>query len=359
MRTNKKGFLILSIFLIGNLFFLLPSYQTFLYMNRNNSKIQLKSSADPSISILGNSQLASEADSGSGTAIYPYIIENRTIDGDIHIQDTTAFFIIKNCTVYGGSNGIDLYRVINGELNNNTIYNQERGIEVENSNHTKIRNNIIFNTNRYGIYVAGNTRNISIYNNNIYDNNGDGIQISALNITSYKNHIYNNSGNGMDVIWSENIIVYENHIYNNFDNGIRISNSNHTLIKNNNIYNNSESGIFLTWNQENITIVENMIYDNCGGIYLYESNNSIIYYNDLYTNDWVGIHVFNSWYNILFNNIIVFHEYGIRIGIAYYSNITENFIRCSLEGISYYWTSIPYNWTNIFITHYIISNNCM
>jgi hypothetical protein len=69
--------------------------------------------------------------SGSGTVSDPYIIENWAIDASgangIDIQNTTAYFIVRNCLIENSAismhGGIYLNNVVNGTIENNTCEN--------------------------------------------------------------------------------------------------------------------------------------------------------------------------------------------------------------------------------------------
>jgi parallel beta-helix repeat protein len=92
---------------------------------------------------------------GSGTKNDPYIIENWVISASsangIDIEDTTAYFIIRNCLIengYGGTgySGIFLDNVVNGRIENNICDNCLHGIDLgSNSNYIVMDNNTCFN----------------------------------------------------------------------------------------------------------------------------------------------------------------------------------------------------------------------
>ena len=79
---------------------------------------------------------ASDGWKGNGSADNPYIIENYDINGTdagycIYIGNTTAHFVIRNCSVHDASgnswtyywnSGIVLYEANNGVINNNTAF---------------------------------------------------------------------------------------------------------------------------------------------------------------------------------------------------------------------------------------------
>ena len=86
--------------------------------------------------------------SGNGTELNPYIIENWSIDvkgssHGIHINDTNAFFIIRNCYLYNGTaepsqyNGIFLSEVSNGKITNNNVTYFHVGIYIFRSKYNK------------------------------------------------------------------------------------------------------------------------------------------------------------------------------------------------------------------------------
>jgi parallel beta-helix repeat protein len=135
------------------------------------------------ISIIGNSSFTPANGvngGGSGTADDPYIIENWVIDASsadgIRIQDTTKYFIIRNCLVENGGvgtyHGIYLSNVINGKIENNTCRNNTTGIQLNYSSNNTISNNTCRNNN-WGIYLYSSSNNN--LTNNLLDDTGGGI----------------------------------------------------------------------------------------------------------------------------------------------------------------------------------------
>ena len=103
---------------------------------------------------------------GNGVWGDPYILENMTIDATnsetgkgIYIEDSMAYFEIRNCTVFnaGPSSydcGICLYNTGNGTIINNNITNNVQGIAVTfNSHNNTIKNNNVNANLQYGIYI--------------------------------------------------------------------------------------------------------------------------------------------------------------------------------------------------------------
>jgi hypothetical protein len=75
-----------------------------------NNKTQLD---EENILINKNSDFAAYAQSGNGTKINPYIINNLIIKG-LSIIDINAYFVIQNLTINGLGNGFYIYNSSNG-----------------------------------------------------------------------------------------------------------------------------------------------------------------------------------------------------------------------------------------------------
>jgi len=182
---------------------------------------------------------------GSGTADDPYIIEGWEINasGDtfgIYIEDTTAYFIVRNCKIYGADpSGIFLHNVANGKITSNNIANNSYdGIHFDSSSSNIIEYNNIAN-NDYGIYLDSSSGNVIEYNN-ITDNTIYGIYLwgSSSNVIRY-NNVANNDGTGIYLESSSNNVIEYNNIANNNEIGIYPWNSGSNVIAGNNFINNT------------------------------------------------------------------------------------------------------------------------
>jgi parallel beta-helix repeat protein len=121
-----------------------------------------------------NSMLALMADSGSGTAADPYIIENKVIDlagknsnAGIQLQYTTAHVILRNITVKNGvaslkninendrANclGIFLQFVSNATIENCHLENNNMGMWLEGCKNVSANGNTVINNRYRGIYL--------------------------------------------------------------------------------------------------------------------------------------------------------------------------------------------------------------
>lgn len=312
--------------------------------------------------------------SGSGTLETPYIIENVTIDGQgvgscIEIRNTTAYFMIKSCTVYNsGSNyledaGIELINVKNGQMReNNCSNNQELGILVTtNSSNVNITNNFILNMGYGGIYLldgcynnnisfnygecsimlSGGLNNIIsnndlsgygwirlngncsynfITNNEISGSGGVGINLfSNSNYNVIKNNSIKDRTSGFGMQDCRNNIICDN-IFSNIDDGsigftlsggLVLENINNTLISNNTVENGNQVGIKAFGN--NNTIEGNIVHDNRWyGIWALGNDNT--YSKNSIVNNYMGI--FANGQNLVLNDNLINlnYHYGIYLG---------------------------------------------
>ena len=130
----------------------------------------------PRIVIEGNSGFGAFGFRGEGTAENPYIIEYRMIvnildDGHncIYIRDTTAYFIIRDCTLSTGrfAQGIFLNNVENAVIEDCEISNAQNGILVQSSNNVEIQSNTIRNCN-IGLWIVFST-NYEVSGNSYFE----------------------------------------------------------------------------------------------------------------------------------------------------------------------------------------------
>ncbi|MEJ2248565.1 MAG: NosD domain-containing protein [Candidatus Lokiarchaeota archaeon] len=196
-KIQRKNYIVYFIILF---FLMLGLRGTTIYINLGDQRKEIKNpnfgpkinfdQNHDSITILGNNQFTSEkgVTKGNGSITSPYIIENWIINGEnsssnIYIFYTTAYFIIRNCTLFNGTNsdlggGIKLEQVKNGLIYNNTIVsNNGNGISlIYNSCNNSIKENIIKDNRKFGIFNYYNSNNTIIKDNTIENNNFEGIE---------------------------------------------------------------------------------------------------------------------------------------------------------------------------------------
>jgi parallel beta-helix repeat protein len=98
---------------------------------------------------------------GNGTENDPFIIEGWEIDTNeeaIHIEYTTAYFLIKNCLLKGASYGIYLRTITVGSISDCIILSNYWGIYISRSTNITLRNNTLYD-NTYNMYVYGSEIN--------------------------------------------------------------------------------------------------------------------------------------------------------------------------------------------------------
>ncbi|MHA1696477.1 MAG: right-handed parallel beta-helix repeat-containing protein [Candidatus Helarchaeota archaeon] len=367
---------ILKIIFINLLF--LVSFIGFIYIKNVKTNYEsipsiITISTTKSINITSNTDFTKYASSGNGLSTDPYVIENLIIEANlpgpsktfsININNTNAFFIIRNCTTIQGYYGIWLNNVSNGVIErNNFSISTHIPVHLTNSSYINITDNIMMNEKSYGIELYNSSFNL-IYNNSIFNTNYDAIRLwnnsnwnkidknkighcalgpfpgfGILVVNSGHNNITNNlindiHGDGID-LQNSNYNKIENNSIENvkkdlYTYGITLINSSFILIQNCTIEN-SSNGIQLADNSDNTTIILNNIINNYFGIYLGHSDNITINNNTIFKNSFTGLYI--EWvnfsdirYNIINNN----SNDGIFIQRSYNNTICLNNVSFNL-----------------------------
>src|SRR5436853_934422 len=168
---------------------------------------------------------------GSGTASDPYVISGWSIEyqyvpAQISISNTRAYFVVRNVTAYGPSNGITLSNVTNGRLENlesdgGAAYCSGTGVLVTSSNNIWITSLQVSSGGTPngggggpGIIIQSSS-NILIANNTIPANVGSDLTVSSsTNVTITGNYIGSSAtGYGMDLS-GVNVTVSQNGFHN-------------------------------------------------------------------------------------------------------------------------------------------------
>ncbi|MBY9015585.1 MAG: right-handed parallel beta-helix repeat-containing protein [Candidatus Lokiarchaeota archaeon] len=203
--------------------------------------------------------------SGSGTWNDPYLIENVTIDGQDAgsclkiLHSKTAYFIIRNCTLFNSftdslHGNLLIDNVNNGLLTNNTCYDGRYGIYLDNnSDNNTIVENILRDNNVGGVFLWDGCGGNKIANNTLINNDYFGIHIN-----------YDSDGNNI----TNNIIKYNGWGTYNFDemSGIFIQHSDGNIVSNNEITNNNRNAIYLydDFTYDNVIINNNLSESKIG-----------------------------------------------------------------------------------------------
>jgi len=268
--------------------------------------MEIKGTAHGPIHINGNGQFTSAngVTGGSGTQSNPYIIENWDIDGNggtycIWIENTTAWFVIRNCNLWNATNiasepwgtGIYLKNVTNGALqNNNCSGNFNGGIYLDSSSNNNITNNNC-SGNSYDGMLLWLSSNNTITGNNCSGNSNQGIFIeSSSNNTLSNNTCSDNSNVGIYLKSVSNSTLLNNTCSGN---SIGISvyySSNNNTITNNNCSANYNHGMCIQTSSSNNTVAYNYFYSNTKYAIniTFGASNNLIYHNNFYQNNGAG-----------------------------------------------------------------------
>jgi parallel beta-helix repeat protein len=330
------------------------------------------------VRISDNTHFAVYGFPGDGTEGTPWIIEDLYIYGDgldgIRIFNTTAYFIIRNCTFVDCNYGIYLLGATNGQLINNTARSGVSGFYLcDSDGNTLINNTANDNTNPsdtgfgFGLYESDNnwfegnrayhnnggamyggvgfwlhgSSSNNLIDNYMYSNLGTGIIFEAFsdlnNLT--RNQIHSNTGTiGYDRIGIAfpydgghyNRFV-ENNIYNHTDRGIESSHCGPNIFINNTIHHN-HYGLYavstidpywqFSYNQfhdnyyglsawfSTATFYKNEFWNNTNGLVIAAGGGSILIDNTAWNNTNLGISAGANDMQ-LYNNTAYNNGYGI------------------------------------------------
>jgi parallel beta-helix repeat protein len=294
---------------------------------------------------------------GTGTENDPYVIENWAINASgangIYIQNTTKYFVIRNCLVENGGSsysGIGLDNVINGRIENNTCENNLNfDIALFSSSSNTLTNNTCRNS-PCGIYLGlipiyGTTTTLSY--NTVENNSSDGIHLDPSSDNNIlDNNTCRNNGDGIFLDFSSEYNILDNNTCNNNgDRGIYLQqhSSNNTLTGNTcssnsegisllaSYYNNLPSNIcesntrFGIWiSSDNCNLINNTCRNNGDGIHLDTSYHDNLINNTCSNNSSYGICLEYSSINTLANNTCNNNSYGICLYPSSHDNLTGN-----------------------------------
>ncbi len=255
------------------------------------------------IEITNNGNFSTQGWPGDGTRANPYLLENLTIRGydrSILISNTSAFFVIRNCTVVVPSwtNGIAIYLfdVTNGRVTNCTltatgyssqVSSSSRGLVISQSSNVVIRDSIIVGF-CYGIRIEQST-SCSILES-IFREEKYGIEASMCKDTTVGENL---------VIGSEPpSSKYSTDAY-----GIKVRGEclNCTVIVN--VVKRCYTGIS-TGDLSDCSVLRNNVTQSYYGITVYSTNSSIFSHNVL-TNNTIGLLIAStSSQNTIADNIL-------------------------------------------------------
>ncbi|MHA1652226.1 MAG: right-handed parallel beta-helix repeat-containing protein [Candidatus Helarchaeota archaeon] len=345
MRIRKLFALILIILISGVI--VLQVFQSSIQINytftNTTSSNLINDKMDQPIIINGNNELNNTADSGYGNITHPYIIENRIINASglgvngIHIQNTDAYFIIRNCTITNvdeGYAGIKLEQVVNGMISNNTINNTDHGIRLFHSEKNIIESNSISNANSFGIYLEF-AHNNTLEDNEIIDS-GYGIELSNSNFNRiYGNLIINCHYDGIELYGAVNTKIINNSLSYCKNKGINGQYSDSLEIRNIFISHNLlYTGIDIRNSNDILIINATINFTNFHGIYLNIVDN-VVLQNITSNNNYkeYGVYISGA-ENVTLNNVNAENnKFGIMFGDVKNGTIINGYFKNNTKGI--------------------------
>jgi len=217
------------------------------FLSSNSESIPANKSQHNPIYIFGDSNFTPENGvvSGDGSASNPYIIENWEINATgftygIWIENTTAYFIIRNCTVTDTTQTIDepsgraiyLKNVRHGIVEHDYVGEGTTGIKLVNTEGTIIRDNDVRGADMlYGAILLLNSDNNTLINNSIDTGQWTGLYLACSN----NNRI---SENQIHAGYAALYLEYANDtevIKNSISGRLRISDARHAVLQENTI----------------------------------------------------------------------------------------------------------------------------
>ncbi|MHA1959944.1 MAG: right-handed parallel beta-helix repeat-containing protein [Candidatus Thorarchaeota archaeon] len=251
--------------------------QSFVEPSRRVSEFVTSDTFTPhdAIAIFSDAEFAATASDegwpGDGTAENPYVISGLLLTDSsvqpVKIWNTEVHWILENNLIEGGGLcGIWIDDTTNGIIRNNIIRNRHSGIVLENPEYLTVLENDVYNNSGNGIEVLGSFINSTIQGNRIQENILDGVYIPA----------------GIDSIFEDNTIA------DNGENGIAITLCTRNIIRSNLVERNGHSGIIV--GASNSVIEGNTITESgFDGLTLTTGSRSEILNNTLQVNEGYGV----------------------------------------------------------------------
>jgi len=154
-------------------------------------------------------------------------------------------------------------------INKVTLKNGSDGVEVKDDAKASIIECTIENNKRDGVYIKANgaekSKMVSISNNVIKNNHSAGIYAGKRNLSISENDIINNGGDGVDIEKGSNAWIADNRINSNDKSGMKLRVDGSTIwTKGNSIRKNNREGIEISFSgvAGRIDVAKSKIIDN-------------------------------------------------------------------------------------------------
>ena len=310
---------------------------------------------------------------GNGTSDDPYIIEGWEIETTGHtaikIKDTTAYFILRHCYLAAEYDGVYLYHVFHGTIDDivvpagtpvgvyteektsnlvikNSTFTNDICLRLRNTNHVSVSNCSI--TSSASLYAG-----VLLYNSNYVDLSKLSVKNGMAGILAVESHhttikdcnVFSNYF-GIDLIASKYVVMRNNTIYNNvygfhmgsllsFDDYLHDIDTSNTIdgkpmyyLRNasNLVFDGSEGIGFLGFVEcDNIT-VKKFNMSNSGNGLIFASSRDCTVSQSVFTNNLMGIDCVWS-FNISITDCVCDNDewgYGIWIGYSSHMMMRNN-----------------------------------
>lgn len=262
-----------------------------------------------------SSMAADEGWPGDGSADSPYVISGLLLTDPetqpIRIWNTEVHWIFSNNIVEGGGLcGCYIVNTVNGIVTNNTFRNRHSGIVLQDAENITVSENFIYNNTGNGLEVIGASTGLLVQDNDIHNNLVSGIYLlSAVDCEIDGNTIVDNEEYGISIPMGVNVVISDNNVRRHPSNGIITGSTNCTITGNtvtdsemygivlssgsrsdiigNTIQDSVEYGVYLSSSTSNTTIMENVLIGNGLDCQIYDagSDNEFIFN---YYDDWTG-----------------------------------------------------------------------
>ena len=186
---------------------------------------------EPPLTIIGNAGLQAVATAGDGTPGLPYLIRDRVINASgtgqngISIRDTTAYFLLQNCSVnYVGpyNAGILLRNVTHGRVEGCAVTSPYNGILLDSCNSSILTGNTVDSVSfDDGIYLADSHHNIVI--GNTAHNGAYRVLLYLSNNNTVVGNTANNNQYGVELASADYNNITANRFSGNTQYGIHLS----------------------------------------------------------------------------------------------------------------------------------------
>jgi parallel beta-helix repeat protein len=198
--------------------------------------------------IVGNAGLQAVATAGSGTVGAPYLITDRVINATgtgldgITIRDTTAYFILQNCTInYVDSYnmGIHLDNVTHGRIEGCTACHNYFGIVLDDSSYNIIVGNVVTDGGVNGILLGSSHYNLLV-NNTVNNNIAYGIELYLSDNNTVIGNTASYNQYGIDLYFADYNNITQNRFSGNTQYGIHLSDAHFNNVTQNTLFNNAQ-----------------------------------------------------------------------------------------------------------------------